>query len=840
MKFETLALLVLILSFTLASPSGRAASSNQKLRMLAPQYDEIVERIKKKGELRIIVSTKRESHDKQNARSLMQSERGRVHGLLKKKNILPTSNSRFGSRSIFHVNQNQLDGILDTPGVVQVSEDKLMRPSATTPGNGITNTSIAHDAGLKGADVAVAILDTGIDTDHVAFGSRIVAEACFSTKYGPYNGTHLCSGLNANGPDGQRTDTGSGSAENCDTAVASCDHGTHVASIVASSGATSVGVAPEADIIMVQVFTLFTDYEPVCGTPTGSCIAAFTSDVLDGLDHILSLAGSYPIASVNLSLGASDSVEHSAYCPTSSYAATINSLYDLGIVTVVAAGNNSFQNGVSSPACVEKAISVGAVDDDDVVATWSNSDDAMLDMLAPGVSISAAVPGLYAWAAKSGTSMAAPHVAGAVAVLKSKNPSLTPSQITDLLVDYTWTTSTMVLNNRAGDDPQPRLDFAPLMLPTISISSPTDGGSATTIDSIVLTATASDTQDGDITGSITWSSNLDGAITSPSTLSAGAHTLTATATDSDGMIENDAVTLTITEANTAPTVAISAPINNADYIDSDVIAFTAVATDPEDGDLSASIQWASNIDGALGTGAFINSALSAGSHTISATVTDSGSLVDVDNLTVNSYGDSDIDGMNDLWEINNFGDLSASATDDFDGDEFNNLDEYTNGTDPTDAAPSVTIVSPANGHASAESTELAFTGSASDAEDGDLSPVISWTSDLDGSLGAGAVVITSLSTGNHNISASVTDSLGASPFAPPSISVQVLPRDGDINGDGTVDIIDLLLMQHEVAGEQVLDSAAVIRADLYPVSGTGDGTINLSDLLLLQQLLVLP
>jgi len=86
--------------------------------------------------------------------------------------------------------------------------------------------------------------------------------------------------------------------------------------------------------------------------------------------------------------------------------------------------------------------------------------------------------------------------------------------------------------------------------------------------------------------------------------------------------------------NTAPTVTITAPVNGSTFTEGTPIGFTATATDVEDGDLSAGLAWSSDLDGALGTGASISTALSVGTHTITAAVTDSGSLSGSDAITV--------------------------------------------------------------------------------------------------------------------------------------------------------------------------------------------------------------
>ncbi|MCP4127151.1 MAG: hypothetical protein GY753_08830 [Gammaproteobacteria bacterium] len=92
----------------------------------------------------------------------------------------------------------------------------------------------------------------------------------------------------------------------------------------------------------------------------------------------------------------------------------------------------------------------------------------------------------------------------------------------------------------------------------------------------------------------------------------------------------------------------------------------------------------------------------------------------------------------------------------------------------TDAAPTAGITSPANGSSHAEGNSITFSGSASDAEDGDLSSSLSWSSDIDGAIGTGAsFTSTALSLGTHVITASVTDSGGLSPTTLPSVTVTI-------------------------------------------------------------------
>jgi hypothetical protein len=165
-------------------------------------------------------------------------------------------------------------------------------------------------------------------------------------------------------------------------------------------------------------------------------------------------------------------------------------------------------------------------------------------------------------------------------------------------------------------------------------------------------------------------------------------------------------------------------------VDGTSITFTGSATDAEDGDISASISWSSDLDGGLGSGASVAATLSVGTHTITATATDSGSLSGSDSITV-----------------------TVTAT--------------------PNTPPTVTITSPADGTSVVDGTSITFNGTANDVEDGNISANISWSSSLDGGLGSGASVSATLSVGTHTVTASVTDSGGLS--GSDSITVTVTP-----------------------------------------------------------------
>lgn len=334
-----------------------------------------------------------------------------------------------------------LETLASLPQVVAIEEDVAVPPSLSSSVPVIGGDQ-AWAAGYTGAGQTVAILDTGVDTDHPAFttgGNRIVAEGCFSTNVGD-TVTSVC-------PGGAEESTAPGAGADCTAAAgpnnpkaqSDCSHGTHVASIAAGdNGASIVGVAPEANIIAVQVFSLFTS-STSCGG-FSSCMLSYTSDQIAALEHIYELRDTYNIASVNLSLG---SGSNTAACDNDGRKAAIDNLRAAGIATVIASGNNGYKTSISAPACISSAISVGATDDSDNVASFSNV-APILDLLAPGVNIYAAVPN--GAGTKQGTSMATPHVAGAWAVFKQAVPG---ASVDEALAAF-QAGAALVNDNRSG------------------------------------------------------------------------------------------------------------------------------------------------------------------------------------------------------------------------------------------------------------------------------------------------------------------------------------------------------------------------------------------------------
>lgn len=326
--------------------------------------------------------------------------------------------------------------IVSTGELVSVEED-IQFTTQLAQSLPLINQPAAQSAGHTGAGTAVVVLDTGVDYTHAAFGSCSapgVPASCrvpFVQDFAP--------------DDGQRDDNG---------------HGTNVTGIVG-------GVAPGTALIGLDVFD-------------GSL--AFSSDVIDGINWAVANQATYDIAAMNLSIG--NTAHHTTTC-FSSYTAAFASARGAGILPIVAAGNSGspggvFQTGVAHPACVAGAVTVGAVYDSNIGGVaWSSCTDVtttadkvtcfsqtgpLLSLLAPGALITAA--GLTS----GGTSQAAPHVAGAVAVVAGARPGATVDQI-----ETSLTSSGPNVTDARNGQVNRRLDVlaavnnTPIALPTVSI-----------------------------------------------------------------------------------------------------------------------------------------------------------------------------------------------------------------------------------------------------------------------------------------------------------------------------------------------------------------------------------
>ncbi len=308
--------------------------------------------------------------------------------------------------AVYEVTHAGLDALLANPDVVSVALDGEVHSELASSTQVIESTQL-NAAGVLGngfeggaGGYQVAIIDSGVDNQHNAFTGRIVSQACSVTDNSCLGGTNFT--------------TVAGSGDEC-THSTDCDHGTHVGSIAAGGAFTGghEGVARGAGIVAVKVAQ---------DNPTSARWTAQFSAIDTALQHVLNLRnGAFPrLASVNLSIGTSTTfLPGDAACnavdPTTG--ALFGQLQAAGVAVLVAAGNNGSNNSMSFPGCAPNAMAIGATDDSDVPASFTNSSSG-LRWWAPGVAIDAAVPTGNSHGSKDGTSMATPHVTGAFALLR--------------------------------------------------------------------------------------------------------------------------------------------------------------------------------------------------------------------------------------------------------------------------------------------------------------------------------------------------------------------------------------------------------------------------------------
>ena len=308
----------------------------------------------------------------------------------------------------------------------------LNPPLLDTSAN-LIGANAAWSMGFTGSGWYVAVLDTGIRPTHQFFQGKTIIEACYASGSDGVGPVGDC-------PNGLISMTGAGSAVHYPSTYSGYDHGTHVAGIATGNNGVLFGVAKNANIIAVKVFSKFT-----------SSVSAWNSDLLAGLDYVYSIRGSYSIAAVNMSLGGGS---YTSACDTSILKAPIDNLRAVGIATAIATGNNYYCGSIAQPACVSTSVAVGSTTKADAESDFSNWHATMQKLYAPGSSINSST-GVSdsSYASWNGTSMATPHVAGAWALLKQAKPAGTVSEFLAAL----QSTGVSVTSTCSGATPLPRI-----------------------------------------------------------------------------------------------------------------------------------------------------------------------------------------------------------------------------------------------------------------------------------------------------------------------------------------------------------------------------------------------
>jgi len=402
-----IALGVVLVRFSSAQPSS-------------PVDPEVLQEIQAHGSARVIVTLTDTSALR------VQQIAQRIEGVLRE--LTPQDfqlSRRFQSIAAFAgvVTATGIAKLERHPDVMRVQLDLVLRAISPQPrlqphlseSVPLIQANSVHSLGIRGNGVRIAIIDTGIDTDHPDFstaapGDRIVAQNCF------------LSGASCPSPPNVAED-GNG-------------HGTHVSGIAASDGSVSpVGVAPQAQLVAIKVLK---------DDGTGNL-----SDTVAALDWIYTNNASLNVKVVNMSLGSF--TLYTPPCDTAYPAMTtaINNLRNIGVISFAASGNNANATQMSLPACISTVVSVGAVYDANVGSiSWGNPQvcrdlttaadqvacitNGVPDLQAPGALITSSFIG-GGTATLGGTSMASPHAAGTAALLIQAKPSITPTEIEAVL-----------------------------------------------------------------------------------------------------------------------------------------------------------------------------------------------------------------------------------------------------------------------------------------------------------------------------------------------------------------------------------------------------------------------
>jgi subtilisin family serine protease len=292
-----------------------------------------------------------------------------------------------------------IDQIRKLPYVEYVVGDKVVSVSDNSSNAIVQADKVWSQYSVTGQGIVIGIIDTGIDYTHPDIGGGIG------------NGFKVMGGYDfVNGDSDPMDDHG---------------HGTHVAGIAAANGSTLKGVAPDARLMAFKVLD-----------KNGS---GYDSWILAGIERSVdpdqNPATNDHVNVVNMSLG------RLADGPDALSEAVENAV-SAGIVFAVAAGNDGAYQTIASPGIAPSAITVGATDASDALASFSSKGPARgtytlkPDLVAPGVGIYSLAPG-GKYVSLNGTSMASPHVAGAAALMLQMHPSWTPLQVKSALMENT-------------------------------------------------------------------------------------------------------------------------------------------------------------------------------------------------------------------------------------------------------------------------------------------------------------------------------------------------------------------------------------------------------------------
>lgn len=382
-KFYFVSVFLLIILLFIIGNSSSIRSTNKAT-------DEVYSALQKDGKARVFI--------------VLKNEEDKIKGIAandKEVAAKEISEKIIGEKTRFHKFENMLSAEIDEKELNKLLKDDrivavklvgirkiFLQDSVPLVNSTRTKPLQVNNLNLTGASQAICIIDTGVNYSHPDLGG------CFG------NNSQSSSCKVIGGYDYCADNVGCTTEDNLPEDAHG--HGTHVAGIAAANGSIN-GVAPQARIIAMKA----------CNS-TGSCP---DNNIISSIDWCVNNKTLFNISAISMSLG---SGSYSSNCNSDPLNVTIWNAVNNGISVVIAAGNNGSSTQISAPACVVNATPVSATDKNDNIASYADRNSVVL-LMAPGTSINSTCissDSSTGYCQKQGTSMAAPHVAGAIAVIK--------------------------------------------------------------------------------------------------------------------------------------------------------------------------------------------------------------------------------------------------------------------------------------------------------------------------------------------------------------------------------------------------------------------------------------
>lgn len=359
------------------------------------------------------------------------------------------------------VSEERLEKIKNDPDVLEVYEDKPIYASLDVSASVINATTtwrlIYNSSNITGSGQSVCVIDTGIDYTHNNFGD------CSNTSFLDGDCDKVIGGYDFVNSDNDPYDDHG--------------HGTHCAGIIASNHSTYRGIAPDAKLIAIKVLN---------SGGSGS-----TSDLTSGIEWCTNNASKYNISIISLSLGTDET--YANYCDSEETALTqaINNAIAADISIVAATGNDNDATAIDLPSCIQNVTSIGATNDDDSMASYTNRNN-ITDLLAPGTGIISLYP-TDTTASSSGTSMATPHAAAAFALIRQYKHLESATNLTPAQIQSAFNSTGVLVGDFSRIDIFAAIKSLDTSAPNINFASPTpEDGNRTNNDYVLINITSSE------------------------------------------------------------------------------------------------------------------------------------------------------------------------------------------------------------------------------------------------------------------------------------------------------------------------------------------------------------